>query len=147
MGLQAVRGIALTTAVTIAAGVGDFSRFAHAPEIMSYSGLVPSEHSSGGKKRQGGIIARHAIEKERADVGVCFRDLAHAQPLDEAIGPLSRWTAGRSVAIGEVGEAVKADVLGLIERWSTKHKTAASSLRIARRSSTLRGDGTRAPRL
>ena len=43
--------------------------------------------------------------------------------LDEAIGPLRRWAAGRSVAIGEVGEAVKTDVLGLIERWSTKHKT------------------------
>jgi transposase len=30
-------------------------RFEHASEVMSYTGLVPSEHSSGAKKRRGKI--------------------------------------------------------------------------------------------
>jgi transposase len=53
--LQALRGVQLVTAVTIAAEIGDFTRFARPSELMSYVGLVPSEHSSGGSRRQGGI--------------------------------------------------------------------------------------------
>lgn len=55
--LQAFRGIGLVTAVTLVAEVGDFRRFATAPAFMSFTGLVPSEHSSG-KERQQGAITR-----------------------------------------------------------------------------------------
>lgn len=55
--LQAFRGISLVTAVTLVAEVGDFRRFATAPAFMSFTGLVPSEHSSG-KERQQGAITR-----------------------------------------------------------------------------------------
>ena len=34
---------------------GSFGRFAHASQMMSYTGLVPSEHSSGKKNRRGAI--------------------------------------------------------------------------------------------
>jgi len=54
-GLQALRGVAKITATTIAVEVGRLSRFAKAPELMSYSGTVPSEHSSGGRTRRGAI--------------------------------------------------------------------------------------------
>ncbi|MFL5279113.1 MAG: IS110 family transposase [Myxococcales bacterium] len=53
--LQALRGISVISAVTLAAEVGDFARFGTAPEFMSYTGLVPSEHSSGEGRRQGRI--------------------------------------------------------------------------------------------
>ena len=53
--LQAFRGIALVSAVTIAAEVGDLRRFATAGQFMSYVGLVPSEDSSGERRRQGSI--------------------------------------------------------------------------------------------
>jgi len=53
--LQAFRGIALVSAVTIAAEVGDLRRFATAGQFMSYVGLVPSESSSGERRRQGSI--------------------------------------------------------------------------------------------
>lgn len=53
--LQALRGIGLLTAVTIVAEAGDLRRFANAPALMSFAGLVGSEHSSGGSRRQGGI--------------------------------------------------------------------------------------------
>ena len=54
-GLQALRGIAEISAVTIVAELGQISRFDTAPQLMGYSGAVPSEDSSGKRKRQGSI--------------------------------------------------------------------------------------------
>jgi len=53
--LQAFRGISVVSAVTIAAEVGDLRRFATASQFMSYVGLVPSEDSTGKRRRQGAI--------------------------------------------------------------------------------------------
>jgi transposase len=53
--LQALRGLALVGAVTLAAELGDITRFTKPRQLMAYLGLVPSEHSSGGTRRQGGI--------------------------------------------------------------------------------------------
>jgi transposase len=53
--LRCFRGVDDLTALTIAAELGDPRRFATAPSLMAYVGLVPSEHSSGGTRRQGGI--------------------------------------------------------------------------------------------
>ena len=54
-GLMALRGVNLLTATTIVAEIGDLRRFASAPQLMAYFGVVPSEHSSGGTKSRGGI--------------------------------------------------------------------------------------------
>lgn len=53
--VSAVRGIGAVTAFSIAAEVGDFSRFPSAPAFMSYLGLVPSEDSSGERVSRGPI--------------------------------------------------------------------------------------------
>ena len=53
--LMALRGVQLLTAVTTVAEIGDLKRFASAPQLMAYLGLVPSEHSSGERQRRGGI--------------------------------------------------------------------------------------------
>ena len=53
--LMALRGVSLLTATTIAAEIGDLQRFANAPQLMAYLGLVPSEYSSGPKQKRGGI--------------------------------------------------------------------------------------------
>ena len=52
---QALRGMALGGAATLVAELGDITRFANPRQLMAYLGLVPSEHSSGGTRRQGGI--------------------------------------------------------------------------------------------
>jgi transposase len=52
---QALRGVQVITAVILAAELGDFARFASAPALMAYLGLVPSEHSSGETQRRGRI--------------------------------------------------------------------------------------------
>ena len=54
-GLMALRGVSLLTATTIVAEIGDLHRFASAPQLMAYLGVVPSEHSSGATKSRGGI--------------------------------------------------------------------------------------------
>ncbi|HEX4715381.1 MAG TPA: transposase, partial [Ktedonobacteraceae bacterium] len=54
-GLQALRGIAQISAVTIAAELGNISRFEGARQLMGYSGTVPSEDSTGKRKKQGPI--------------------------------------------------------------------------------------------
>lgn len=54
-GLQALRGVGMLSAATIVAEVGPLSRFPHPRQLMAYAGLVPSEHSSGGKTIHGGI--------------------------------------------------------------------------------------------
>lgn len=53
--LQALRGIQIISAVVLAAEVADFARFASAPALMAYLGLVPSEHSSGESQKRGRI--------------------------------------------------------------------------------------------
>lgn len=45
----------LLVAVGVVAELGDLTRFDHPRKLMSYLGLVPSEHSSGGKRHQGAI--------------------------------------------------------------------------------------------
>jgi transposase len=53
--LQAFRGIGFLSAVTIAAEAGDLRRFATAPQFMAYTGVVPSESSSGSQQHRGPI--------------------------------------------------------------------------------------------
>ena len=53
--LQALRGVEFVTAVTVAAEVGDFRRFATAGDFMGYVGLIPTERTSGGTRRGGPI--------------------------------------------------------------------------------------------
>jgi transposase len=65
--LMSLRGLAVLTAATLVAELGDLTRFATARQLMGYLGLVPSEDSTGAKRQQGGItkmgngIARRAL--------------------------------------------------------------------------------------
>jgi transposase len=61
--LRCLRGIDTLSALGLCAEVGDFARFERPARLMSYLGLVPSENSSGEKRRQGSITksgSRHA---------------------------------------------------------------------------------------
>jgi transposase len=61
--LRCLRGIDTLSAVGLCAEIGDWQRFERAGRVMSYLGLVPSEDSSGERRRQGAITktgSRHA---------------------------------------------------------------------------------------
>lgn len=53
--LQALRGVAQITALTLVTEIGAFSRFGTPRQLMGYSGAVPAEDSSGQRTWRGGI--------------------------------------------------------------------------------------------
>jgi transposase len=48
--IQALRSVRLLVATGVITELSDLSQFDHPRKLMSYLGLVPSEHSSGGKR-------------------------------------------------------------------------------------------------
>ena len=99
-GLQALRGVAKTTAVTLVAELGRLSRFEHPGKLMGYSGLVSSEHSTGGpgKARRGGITKTGNAHLRRVIV-----EAAHAyrhRPAVRAV--LRKRQQGQSAAVCEI---------------------------------------------
>jgi transposase len=87
--LQALRGIALVTAVTIAAEVGELSRFTKPRQLMGYSGAVASEKSSGERTRRGGITKAGNAHLRRVIV-----EAAWAYRHRPAVGPTLRKRQG-----------------------------------------------------
>ena len=53
--LQALRGVAQTTAATVVSELGSLSRFPNPSQLMGYSGLVSSEYTSGNRVQRGRI--------------------------------------------------------------------------------------------
>src|SRR5436190_17773493 len=76
--LMALRGVSLLTATTIVAEVGDLKRFAKASQLMAYLGLVPSEYSSGGSTRRGGITktGNSHVRRVLVEAGWTYRHAA-----------------------------------------------------------------------
>jgi transposase len=66
--LQALRGISSLHAVRIVAELGDFQRFESPRRLMGYLGLIPSEDSSGPRRRQGSITKAGNSSARRAMV-------------------------------------------------------------------------------
>ena len=77
-GLQALRGVAHISAVTIASELGNIcSRFQSARKLMGYCGVFPSEDSSGNRVRRGGITKAGNAHLRRIVVesAWCYRHL------------------------------------------------------------------------
>lgn len=53
--LMGCKGFQEVAAISIISELGDLTRFSSPRKLMAFLGLVPSEHSSGGKRRQGSI--------------------------------------------------------------------------------------------
>ena len=84
-GLQALRGIAQVSAVTIVAELGNITRFESAPQLMGYSGAVPSEDSSGKRKQRGAITKTGNAHLRRIAV-----EAAWSYRLRPCVGPALR---------------------------------------------------------
>jgi transposase len=149
--LQALRGIAEISAVTIAAELGSVTRFDTARQLMGYSGAVPSENSSGKRTQRGNItktgnahLRRIAVEaawsyRLRPGIGPALRKRQEGVP--EEIKEIA-WKAqvrltkryARLAAAGKdqrkIVTAVGRELLGFI--WAIGVKAeAASELRTA----------------
>jgi transposase len=64
--LQALRGVQFTVAVTTVAELGDLTRFTNPRELMKFLGLIPSEYSTGERRRQGAITKAGNTHARRA---------------------------------------------------------------------------------
>jgi transposase len=72
--LRCFRGIDDLTALTIATELGDATRFAAARQVMAFTGLVPSEYSSGASQRRGGITKTGNAHLRRVLVEAAWHD-------------------------------------------------------------------------
>jgi transposase len=63
--LRCLRGVDTLTAVGLCAEIGDFERFAHAEQLMSYVGVVPSEATTGQQRRLGSITKTGSAHARR----------------------------------------------------------------------------------
>jgi transposase len=81
-GLMAMRGINLVTSMGIVAELGDLSRFRKPRQLMAYLGLVPSEHSSGESRHQGGITktGNGHVRRLLIESAWCYRFSARKSP-------------------------------------------------------------------
>jgi transposase len=146
-GLQALRGIAEISAVTVAAELGQISRFQSARQLMGYSGAVPSEESSGKRQQRGAITKTGNAHLRRIAI-----EAAWSYRLKPAVGPGLRkrqegvreeikeiaWQAqqrlhkryARLAAAGKdqrkITTAVGRELLGFIWAIGVKTETAAS---------------------
>jgi transposase len=64
--LQALRGVRFTVAVTAIAELGDLTRFEKPRQLMAFLGLHPSEHTTGERRRLGGITKTGNTHARRA---------------------------------------------------------------------------------
>jgi transposase len=146
-GLQALRGIAEISAVTIAAELGNISRFAGARQLMGYSGAVPSESSSGKRKQQGSItktgnshLRRIAVEaawsyRHRPGVGPSLRKRQEgiSEPIKEIAWKAQHRLHKRYCRLAAAGKdrrkivtAVGRELLGFIWAIGIKAEAAAN---------------------
>lgn len=113
-GLQALRGVAQISAVTIAAELGNISRFAGARQLMGYSGAVPSEESSGKRTQRGRITKAGNAHLRRIAI-----ESAWSYRLRPGIGPaLRKRQEGVSEEIKEIA-------------WKAQHRLHKRYMRLA----------------
>jgi transposase len=93
--LRCLRGIDTLSATGLCAEVGEFERFEHPDLLASYLGLVPSENTSGEKRRQGAITKAGSTHARRLLVEASYHYLR--RPLVGA--DLERRQRGQPVAV------------------------------------------------
>jgi transposase len=64
--LQALRGVQFSAAVTLVAEIGDLTRVENPRALMKFLGLIPSESSTGERRRQGSITKAGNSHARRA---------------------------------------------------------------------------------
>jgi len=118
-GLQALRGIAQLTAITLVTELGVCSRFRTPRQLMGYAGLVSSEDSSGLRVRRGAITKSGNAHLRRVVVEAAW---AYRHP--PRIGPtLRKRQAGVGPVICEIA-------------WKAQHRLYQRARHLARRGKT-----------
>ena len=83
--IQALRGVALISAIILVAEIGDFHRFANARQLMAHLGLTSSERSSGAKTLRGAITKAGITRARRVLVEGAWTYRLPATFLDDTV--------------------------------------------------------------
>lgn len=119
--LIALRGVDKIAAIGLLAELGDLSRFDSPKQLMGYLGLVPSEHSSGRRRRQGAITltgnghARRLLVESAWSYRFAARQTMHLKRKARAASGEARaiaWRAQKRLcaryrALNEAGKNIK----------------------------------------
>jgi transposase len=81
--LMSLRGVQLIAAMTLVAELQDFLRFDSPRKLMAFVGLVPGEHSSGPKRRQGSITkaGNSAARRMLVEIAWHYQHSARVSPV------------------------------------------------------------------
>jgi transposase len=101
--LRCFRGIETYSALALLAELGDITRFASAPQLMAYLGLVPSEHSSGERRQRGAITKSGNAHARRLLVEAAWHQ-RHAPGVSKRLRQRRQGQPGWAVAIAEVAQ-------------------------------------------
>ena len=93
--LRCFRGIDDLTALTIAVELGDATRFPAARQVMGFTGLVPSEYSSGATQKRGGITKTGNAHLRRVLVEAAWHYRSPAGDQPSVAPPSARGAARR----------------------------------------------------
>lgn len=104
--LQTIPGVGLLTATALAGFVGDVQRFPSGRHFASYLGLTPKEHSSGLRRRLGGISKRGDPYPRMLLIHGARSVLGHAKKAKGELDGLRRWALDREKARGHNKAAV-----------------------------------------
>lgn len=117
--LQTLRGVQLIAAITLVAEIQDFQRFAHPRQLMSYLGLVPSEHSSGTRRRQGAITkaGNRAARRILVEIAHHYQHPARLTPI------IARRQAGQDKAITDIAWNAQARLCARYRRLCARQLT------------------------
>ena len=119
--LRCLRGVSTVTAFSLAAEIGDFSRFPDAPSFMSFVGLVPSESSSGEAVSRGRITRTGNAHARTLIVEAAWHHARSYSPMSEAA---IADAAGVPAAVAEAAARAHRRLHGRFEHLKGRGKPA-----------------------
>ena len=114
--LQALRGISVIHAVRIVAELGDLTRFVSPRKLMGYLGMIPSEDSSGSRRRQGSITKAGNSSARRALIEAAW---AYAHPA-RVSSVIARRQTGLSKSVTDLAWKAQLRLCARFRRLATR---------------------------
>ena len=114
--LQALRGVQTIAAMTLVAEINGIERFAHPRQLMAYLGMVPTESSSGPKRRQGAITkaGNGPARRMLVEVAWLYRYPARVTPI------IARRQAGLPKAVTDIAWAAQLRLCARFRRLAAR---------------------------
>ena len=114
--LQALRGVQTIAAMTLVAEINGIERFAHPRQLMAYLGMLPTESSSGPKRRQGAITkaGNGPARRMLVEVAWLYRYPARVTPI------IARRQAGLPKAVTDIAWAAQLRLCARFRRLAAR---------------------------